>query len=306
MKTKFCRVVFGLIFLLSACGKSQPEQPPIPEDAPTLPASVSDEDAAAPDGPDEEEPAELPDEPVEEEQVDAPAEAVGLIDPGFISLRVAQEFPFSIGNARAFAQFGEYGVIRVTGVLRNEFDVPLVNVAIRGNLVDVGGNLITTMETRIYNRILDPGENGLFDLVTMTADHDIQPGEYAVEITQWTFEQATDEMVALDYSQAVVANLESLSAEEQAEGLSYDGYFSVENTGEETAASVLIACSYGSEKNEILFITVEDIGDLAPGESVAYRCGVLFPADIYENTPMSARIDLEVTQIAVTIDALVK
>jgi hypothetical protein len=296
MWKRFGFVVLSIVLMivLAACGNSKPEQALIPMDSPPLDSAESGEEAAAPA------------EPVEEEQVDTPAEMESLINPDFVSLQVAQNFPFAIGNARVFAQFGEYGVIRVTGVLRYEFDVPLVNVAIRGNLKDRAGNLVTTMETRIYNRILLPGENGLFDLVTMTADHGIEPGEYVVEITQWNFEEATDEMLALDYSQAVVANLESVSSEELAEGVSYDGYFSVENTGDKTAASVLVACFYGSDKNEILFITVEDIGELPPGELITYRCGITFPADIYETTPMSARIDQEVSQVAVSIDAIVK
>lgn len=291
---RFVVLSIVLIFVLSACGNSKPEQAPIPLNSPPLElVETAEEDA-------------VPAESDEEEQVDAQAEMESLINPDFVSLQVAQNFPFAIGNARVFAQFGDYGVIRVTGVIRNEFDVPLVNVAIRGNLKDSAGNLVTTMETRIYNRILLPGENGLFDLVTMTADHDIEPGEYVVEITQWNYDEATDAMLALDYSQAVVADQVSFSSEELAEGMSYDAYFSIENTGDQTAASVLVACYYGSAKNEILFITVEDIGELPPGESITYRCGVTFPADIYGTAPMSARIDLEVTQIAVSIDALVK
>ena len=287
-----------LVVLLSACGNEKPVQEPIPVNTEAVDSAVPAEEA--------DQPAETSDEPVVVEEVDEAADMEALINPAFVSLEIAQDFPFPIGNARAFAQFGEYGVIRVTGVIRNEFPTPLVNVAIRGNLKDSAGNLVTTMETRIYNRILHPGENGLFDLVTMTSDYQIEPGEYVVEITQWNYEEATDEMVAMDYSQTVVANLESVSSEELAEGMSYEGDFSVKNMGDKTAASVLVSCFYGSAKNEILFITVEDIGELPPGESIIYRCGITFPADVFETTPMSARIDLEVTQVAVSVDAMVK
>jgi hypothetical protein len=295
----FMLLAIVLIFILSACGSEKPAQPPIPVD--------SESADSAPPSVELDETENVSSEPASgEEQIDASDEGEALINPDFVSLEVAQDFPFPIGNTRVFAQFGEYGVIRVTGVIRNEFQTPLVNVAIRGNLKDSAGNLITTMETRVYNRILFPGENGLFDLSTLTADHQIEPGEYVVEITQWNFEEATDDMVAMDYSQAITADLESISNEELSEGMSYEGYFSVKNMGDQTAASTLVSCFYGSAKNEILFITIEEIGEILPGESITYLCGLTFPADVFETTPMSSRIDLEVSKIAVSIDALVK
>jgi hypothetical protein len=304
MKKKFGFIALSVILVLalSACGNSKPEQAPIPVDSPPLDSAETDEEVVAPAEPD----ADAAAESGEEVQEEAAEETAQEVNPDFVSLQVAQDFPFAIGNARVFAQFGEYGVIRVTGVIQHEFPISLVNVAIRGNLKDSAGNLITTMETLIYNRVLHPGENGLFDLHVMTADHGIEPGNYVVEITQWTYEEATDEMIALDYSSAIETGLESVANDELTEGMSYEGLFSVENAGDQTAASVLVACIYGSDENEILFVTVEDIGEMPPGESIAYRCGITFPADIFEVYPMTARIDHEVAQVAIAVDAIVK